>query len=169
MPAMLAVGVDYRLSDNLKVALGGNYYFDKSADYGHKVDHDLNPRTPATHIDNSDIIENNGMSIQGGLEFNISDNLLVSGGYVYANKGVNSRYQSDMTFGNATHTIGAGGALSVTDNIKINLGASYTSYVKNSRTVDHIVEVAGTPVNITAKETYKKNTIVFGLGVDFSF
>ena len=169
MPAMLAVGVDYRLSDNLKVAFGGNYYFDKSADYGHKVDHDLNPRTPAVHIDNSDIIENNGMSIQGGLEFNISDNLLVSGGYVYANKGVNNRYQSDMTFGNATHTIGAGGALSVTDNIKINLGASYTSYVENSRTVDHIVEVAGTPVNITAKESYKKSTILFGLGLDFSF
>jgi opacity protein-like surface antigen len=74
-----------------------------------------------------------------------------------------------MTFGNATHTIGAGGALSVTDNIKINLGASYTSYVKNSKTVDHIVKVGDTPVNITAKETYKKNTIVFGLGVDFSF
>jgi long-subunit fatty acid transport protein len=169
MPAMLAVGVEYKLSDNLKVALGSNYYFDKSADYGHKVDHDLNPRTPAVHIDNSDIIENNGMSIQGGLEFNISDNLLVSGGYVYANKGVNSRYQSDMTFGNATHTFGAGGALSVTDNIKINLGASYTSYVKDSKTVDHIVEVAGAPVNIPAEETYTKNTIVFGLGVDFSF
>jgi long-subunit fatty acid transport protein len=169
MPAMLALGVEYRLSPDFKVALGGDYYFDKSADYGHKVDADLNPRTPATHIDNSDIIENNGMSIAGGLEFKISDKLLVSGGYVYANKGVNSKYQSDMTFGNATHTFGAGGALAVTDNFKINLGASYTAYVKDTKTIDHIVEVAGTPINISADETYKKSTFVLGLGLDFSF
>jgi len=32
MPAMLAVGIDYRLSSKLKVSLGGNYYFDKTAD-----------------------------------------------------------------------------------------------------------------------------------------
>ncbi len=82
--------------------------------------------------------------------------MLVSGGYVYANQGVNSTYQSDLTFGNATHTIGAGGALSVTDNIKINLGASYTSYVKNSKTVDHLVEVARVPVNIAARKPIKK-------------
>ena len=51
------------------------------------------------------------MSLQGGAEINLTDNLLVSAGYVYANQGVNSMYQSDLTYGLATHTIGAGGAL----------------------------------------------------------
>lgn len=164
MPAMLAIGADYKIS-NLKVSLGGNYYFDKSADYGHKVDDDLNSATPTVHIDNSDIIESNGMSIQAGLEYKLSDKLLMSGGYVYANKGVNSKYQSDLTFGNATHTFGYGGAYSVNDKIKINLGASYTMYMEDKKTVHHFL---GT-TDLLPTETYSKSTLVLGLGVDVSF
>jgi long-subunit fatty acid transport protein len=33
MPAMLALGVDYKLSSDLKLSVGTNYFFDKSADY----------------------------------------------------------------------------------------------------------------------------------------
>jgi len=156
MPAMLAVGVDYRLS-NIKLSLGGNYYFDKSADYGHKID--------GVHVDNSEIIESNGMSLQAGLEYNISDNLLVSAGYVYGNLGVNSLYQSDLTFGNATHTFGAGGAFSITDMIKINLGASYTMYLENEKSVNHFLG----ELNLLPTETYSKSTMVVGVGVELSF
>ncbi|MCU0472663.1 MAG: hypothetical protein MUC93_04750 [Bacteroidales bacterium] len=167
MPAMLSIGIDYRLSPKLKVALGGNYFFDKTADYGHKVDADLNPATPVVHIANSDIIGNNGMSIQGGLEYNISDKLLVSGGYVFANKGVNSKYQSDLTYGLSTHTIGAGGAYAFNDKIKINLGCAYTKYMDDTKTIDHIL--SGTATNIQADETYRKSTVVFGVGIDMRF
>jgi long-subunit fatty acid transport protein len=169
MPAMIAIGVDYRIIPKLKISVGGNYYFDKSADYGHSVDADLNPTTPTTHISNSDIVENNGMTLQGGLEYNISDKLLVSGGYIYGNLGINSKYQSDMTFDNATSTFGLGGAYSIGDKIKINLGASYTMYSKDEKTVDHMVKVGTTYVNFPAKETYVKNTIMFGIGLDLSF
>jgi len=165
MPAMLAVGVDYTLS-KLKLAFGANYYFDKSADYGHKIDNDLDPATPTVHIDNSEIIESNGMSVHGGLEYHISDNLLISGGYAWANKGVNSLYQSDLTFANATHTFGGGAAYSVNDMIKINLGASYTMYLEDEKDVNH--NFLGI-TNVQAKETYKKSTMVVGVGVELSF
>jgi long-chain fatty acid transport protein len=164
MPAMLAVGVDYRLA-NLKLSLGGNYYFDKSADYGHKTDDDLNPATPTVHIDNSEIIESNGMSLQGGLEYNVSENLLVSAGYIYGNKGVNSLYQSDLTFGNATHTFGGGGAFSLNDLLRINLGVSYTMYLEDEKTVNHLLGA----VNMLPTETYSKSTLVVGVGVELSF
>jgi len=164
MPAMLTIGADYRIS-NLKISLGGNYFFDKSSDYGHKIDDDLNSTTPTVHIDNSEIIESNGMSIQGGLEYKLSDNMLMSGGYVYANKGVNSLYQSDLTYGLAKHTIGYGGAYSVNENIKINIGASYTLYMEDSKSVHHFLG----PIDMLPTETYSKNTLVLGLGVDISF
>ena len=65
------------------------------------------------------------MSLQGGAEVKPDQKIfLSSAGYVYANQGVNSMYQSDLTYGLATHTFGAGGAYSITDNIKINLGGS---------------------------------------------
>jgi long-chain fatty acid transport protein len=167
MPAMLTVGINYKLSSNLKVALGGDYFFDKSADYGHMIDADLNPQTPPTHIANSEIIANNGMSVHGGLEYNISDNFLVSGGYIWSNKGVNDLYQSDLTYGLATQTFGAGGAYCITDKIKLNLGASYTLYTDGTSTVDHIFSATGS--NIPSTQTYKKNTFLFGIGLDLSF
>jgi Long-chain fatty acid transport protein len=164
MPALLTIGVDYKLS-KLKISIGGDYYFDKTADYGHMIDADLNSSTPVTHIANKNIIANNGMSVEGGLEYNITDKFLVSGGYVYANKGVNSQYQSDLTYGLATHTFGAGGAYSINENIKINLGASYTLYMDDSKTVHHFL---GT-LDMQPKETYSKSTILFGIGLDMKF
>ena len=133
MPAMLAVGVDYKFPSSLVVSLGMNYFFDKTANYGHKVDADLNSATPTTFIANSDIIDQNGMSFSGGLEYNLSEKLLVSGGYVWANQGVNSKYQSDLTYGLATQTFGAGGAYSFTDKIQLNLGAGFTMYMKTQK------------------------------------
>jgi len=163
MPAMLAVGVNYKLA-NLKLSLGGNYYFDKSADYGHKIDDDLNSATPTVHVNNSEIIESNGMSLQGGLEYNVSENWLVSAGYVYGNKGVNSLYQSDLTFGNATHTFGGGGAFTL-NNLRINLGASYTMYLEDEKSVNHFLGAT----NLLPTETYTKSTMVVGVGVELSF
>jgi long-subunit fatty acid transport protein len=165
MPAMISVGLDYRLSTSLKLSLGSNYYFDKSADYGHKYDNDLNSATPTVHIANKDIITKNGMSVQGGLEYNISEKLLVSCGYIYSNQGANKLYQSDLNYGLATQTFGIGGAYSITDKIQINLGLGYTAYKGNSKLVDHVMNTSLYQV----QESYGKSTKMIGVGVDFSF
>ena len=165
LPAMLTVGAELKLS-KIKIAVGGDYYFDKSSDYGHYID--LTPQNStdySVHIDNSEIIANNGMSLQAGAEISLTEKLLASAGYVYSNKGVNSLYQSDLNYDLASHTIGAGGAYLITDKIKINLGASYTMYMKDSKDVAHYLG----SVNMLPKETYNKTALVFGLGLDFSF
>ncbi len=165
MPAMISVGLDYKLSTSLKLSLGSNYYFDKSADYGHKYDNDLNSATPTVHIANKDIISKNGMSVQGGLEYNLSEKLLVSCGYVYANQGANKLYQSDLTYGLATQTFGIGGAYSINDKIQINLGLGYTRYKGNSKMIDHVMNTSVYEV----QESYGKSTKMIAVGVDFSF
>jgi long-chain fatty acid transport protein len=165
MPATLAVGVDYKLSSSLKLALGSNYFFDKTADYGHT--HQADSETPPAHIKNSDIIANNGFDIEGGLEYNISDKLLVSGGYIWANKGVNKKYQSDITHMLGSQTFGAGGAYSINDKVQINLGVSYTIYKKDTETVDHIF--TPTETDIQSRESYSRNAFIIGAGVDFRF
>lgn len=168
MPAMLAVGIDYKVTPKVKLSLGSNYYFDKSADYGRKLDLDLNSSTPSTFVKNKDLIDDNGWSIQAGVEVNLSKKILVSTGYIYANQGVNHKYQSDLTYFLGTHTFGFGGAYAVTDKIRINVGGGFTSYIKDEKMVDHMF-MAPTPVNIPAKETYAKKTTMFGIGVDFRF
>jgi long-chain fatty acid transport protein len=165
MPAMLSVGIDYKVSPSLKLSLGSNYYFDKAANYGHTYDDDLNSSTPAVALSNEQIISKNGMSIQGGLEYNISQKLLISCGYVYANQGVNSLYQSDLNYGLGTQTFGIGGAYSFTDKIQVNLGFGYTRYEGNSKNVNHVFgSTLYQPI-----ESYGKSTKMIGIGVDFSF
>jgi long-subunit fatty acid transport protein len=168
MPALLSLGVDYKLSPNLKLALGANYYFDKSADFGHKIDDDLNGSTPTVFISNKDIIGSNGYSFQAGLEYNVTQKFLVSGGFILSNKGVNDNFQSDMNYYQASKTLGLGGAYNITDKIQLNVGVSTTLYTDATKTVDHMFQGA-TPINIPATETYKKNTIMGGIGLDFRF
>jgi long-subunit fatty acid transport protein len=102
-----------------------------------------------------------------GLECNLSEKLLISGGYVWANQGVNEKYQSDLTYGLATNTYGIGGAYKITPKILLNLGFGYTSYVNNDKLVDHVFSANGTVYK--PLETYGKNAMIFALGVDFSF
>lgn len=168
MPAMVAVGLDYKLSSNAKISLGSDYFFDKTANYGHTIDSDLNPSTPSTDVSNKDIIDHNGWSLQAGLEVNLSEKLLVSGGCVFANKGVNSNYQSDLTFGLATRTFGAGGAFKVWDNhLLINFGVSYTQYKKDENLMDHVF--SATDMIYQVRQTYNAKTMLFGVGLDFNF
>jgi long-chain fatty acid transport protein len=165
IPAMLSVGLGYKLSSNLSLSLGAYYFFDKQANYGHTYDYDHLSSTPSVAISNKDIITKNGMLVSGGLEYTVSPKLLLSCGYQYGNMGVNKLYESDLTYGNATHTFGIGGAYSVTDKIQINLGLGYTRYIGNSKIVDHVI---GSSL-FEATESYGKSTKMIGLGVDFKF
>jgi long-chain fatty acid transport protein len=167
MPAMLALGVDYKITPGIKICLGSMYFFDKTANYGHLVDLDHNPSTPETFISNKDIINDNGWDIEAGLEVKLSEKFLISGGYIYANKGVNNLYQSDITYQLASNTYGIGGAYSPTKNLQINLGANYTGYVKDGQTIEHLF--SATETLIPANQTYWKNALIFAIGVDFSF
>jgi long-subunit fatty acid transport protein len=113
------------------------------------------------------MVDQNGVDFSGGLEVYLSDKLLVSGGYIWANKGVNRLYQSDLTFANSTQTFGFGGAYSIMKNLKVNLGASITSYKMDAGTVDHVFSATNTLYMPT--ETRTKTTWLFGVGVDLSF
>lgn len=165
MPAMLTMGTELKFT-KFKVNAGINYYFDKSSDYGHFTDATPQNSTDyLVHQENSKIIENNGLSLQAGAEINLTDKLLASTGYSFANQGVNSLYQSDLTYGLATHTLGIGGAYSITDNIKVNLGGAYTMYMEDSKSVNHFLG----GVDLLPTETYKKKTLIVGIGLDLSF
>ena len=165
MPAMISVGFNYKLSPSLKVSFGTYYFFDKQANYGHKYDNDLISSTPSIAISNKDIISKNGMLVSGGLEYTLSQKLLLSCGYQYGNIGVNKLYHSDLTYGLATHTFGIGGAYSITDKIQVNLGLGYTRYLGNSKTISHVMNTSV----YEATESYGKSTKMIGLGVDFKF
>lgn len=158
IPATLTAGVNYTIGDKLKVSVGGHYYFDKAADYGKKID--------GEYVDNDQVIDNNFFEIAGGLEYSISDNILVSGGYLRTQTGVNANYQSDLSYSLSTHTLGFGGAYKFSEKVMLNLGVGYTMYDDGTLDLTHMTAL-GTTANIT--ESYDKDNLFIAVGLDFSF
>nr|MDA3954748.1 outer membrane protein transport protein [Bacteroidales bacterium] len=161
MPALLTVGVDYKMSEKFLVSTGVHYYFDESANYGYK---DANDNA----VKNSDVFNTNYWEWALGLEYNISDKLLLSAGYLRAQSGLKAEYQTDLNYKISSNSFGLGGAFAVTPKIDLNLAVAYTMYIEDARTYDY--NVAGSPLNVESiTETYNRSNLFFGLGLDFKF
>lgn len=167
LPAMLSTGIEYMISQNLNLSAGSDYYFDKAADYGHFASGEIYSSTPTLPLSNSEIIDKNGISVHTGIEYLITEKLLLSCGYSWANKGVNNNYQSDLNFALASHNFGFGGEYSLNKKTRINLGAAYTFYIDDSKTINH--PVFGSSEIINATEAYSKNRLILAAGIDLSF
>lgn len=154
MPALLSVGASYKATPKLNIAGGIHYYFDKSADYGKAIG--------GERVDNSEVIDNNFIEIALGLEYDLTDNFLVSAGYLRAQTGVNEKYHSDLSHSLSTNSIGLGGRYAINEMIALNLGFLMTLYEEDSKDVNY--GLLG-----TATEVYNRELMVFAVGLDFKF
>jgi long-chain fatty acid transport protein len=158
LPAMLSLGVNYKVIPKLNILAGVHYYFDKSANYGKTLD--------GEYVANSKVIDKNYYELALGLEYDLTEKLLVSGGYLLAKSGVSQSYQTDMSFDLTSSTVGLGFCYKLTGNLKVNVGGAYTKYVDGVKDYN-VVSLVGTTVPV--KDTYFMKNVFFGLGVDFSF
>ncbi len=159
MPAFLSVGAEYALTDKITLDLGTHYYFDRSVNYGKKVN--------SLAVDNKAVIDKNYLELAGGLQFKVNDKILVSAGYLNTQSGVNKDYQSDLSYSLSTNTFGFGGQYSFSENLKLNVGYAYTAYKKADLTYEH--SLTGVPQPISYNETFWKNTQIIAVGLDISF
>ena len=153
MPAILAVGVNFKPIDKLMLSGSFDYYFDKNVDYDGQKKVDLN------------MIDKNFLEFGLGAEYSLSEKLRVSAGWVATSTGVNSNYQNDQTYSTNTNSFGAGIGYRITSMIDLNIGGQYTFYKEGTKDFSHML---GTfPVTVT--ETYNKTTWLVGVGLDFYF
>ncbi|MCX6326989.1 MAG: hypothetical protein NT144_10140 [Bacteroidia bacterium] len=154
MPAMLAVGANFKPFDKLMLSGSFGYYFDKKVDYDGQSDLVLNK------------IDKNFIEFGLGAEYGLSEKLRVSAGWVHTITGVNSNYQSDMTYSTNTNSFGGGFGFRISPMIDLNLGGQYTVYEEGTKSFGHALSPT---VSIPIVETYKKNTWLIGVGLDISF
>ena len=138
MPAIFATGISYKVSPKLKVETDFNYYFNTNADWDGNED----------NVDN-------GMNAGLGVEYQLSDKLLASVGYIYDTKGVKEAYQNDIDFTLDNHSIGAGFNYKLNDKMNIDFGVSNTFYIEDKK------EFAG------YTETYNKTSLDVAIGVSY--
>ncbi|MFK5854721.1 MAG: outer membrane protein transport protein [Bacteroidota bacterium] len=151
LPAMFSIGMDYQLTDPLKLSLTYHTYMDKNTGWAHPED---SPKE----------IDKNFWEFAIGLEYDINEKVLVSGGYLHAETGVNQHYQSNLGFSLTSNTFALGGAYKFNDVFKLNIGAYYVMYDKANYT-----QYEGSGNNTIAyEETYLKSTFTAAIGVDIS-
>lgn len=152
MPAMLSIGVNYKFTDDFSAQVGYHTYFDKGADWS-EID------GPAGKIS---IIDKNYLEIGLGLEYNLSEQLLISAGFLRAQTGVNDYYHDDMSYSLSSNTIGIGGAYKINDMLTLQLGGYYAMYEDGTITEPF----SGTGLY---NQTYDKSNLGISVGLDISF
>lgn len=151
IPAILSVGVGYKAMEKMRLSAGMHYYFDKNATI---------ESAPGVKKE----IDGNLYEIALGGEYDITDKVLVSAGYLYAKTGVGQGYQTDLSHSLTSNTVGFGGAFKATEKMLINLGMLYTMYTSDSKTITY-----SNYGGLTAKESYNRTNIVFSVGIDYHF
>ena len=160
LPGMFTLGAQLKPLKNLTASVGFDYYLDKSAYYGH-IDEG------GEQINNESTIDNNTYTISASLEYKLLGILGVSAGYSNGSLGVNDSYQSDLSYGLKSQTVGGGVFVDVGEIVTINAGVSYTMYDDYSKSQSYLP--AGFPQAVPFTDTYGKNTIIVAFGVDISF
>ena len=153
IPAMLSIGLDYKIAEPVKVSLGFHTYFDDKTGWAEE----------AANAGKNEIY-NNFWEFAIGLEGNITEKFLLSGGYLRAVTGANQYYQSNLGFSLSTNTFAFGGAYRFNDTFKLNLGGYYVMYDEMKYNESY---PEGSPT-IPYTETYLKSTFAVAIGLDIA-
>ena len=147
-PALFTVGGQWSITPSVRVMAGYHQFFDKSA---HWYNHDEKK------------LDGNTWEYNGGVEWDVNDKLLVSGGFQKTNYGLSDEYMNDMSFVVSSYTYGLGLRYKVSDKVKVNVAYFQTNYDTYKQDV--------TPVatNATTHNDYTRTNRVFGVGVDIDF
>jgi hypothetical protein len=149
IPALLTIGVEYKVNPGLKVSGGFHHFFDSNAKMAN---------------DKQQYINGGISEYLLGAEYDINQTLLVSAGGQVTRSGVTDNYQTDMSYSLNSYSIGLGGAVKLTPNLRLNIAYFFTNYDKWTKNTTNYNEttLAGTDV-------FNRTNKVFGIGVDWKF
>ncbi|MBN2214686.1 MAG: outer membrane protein transport protein [Bacteroidales bacterium] len=145
IPGTISLGVAVKPINKLLVSADMYYYLEKSADWEGR----------------QDSLDANGFELALGLQYNLTEKLAVSGGFLYTKPGTTPAYNNDLSFNVQSSMFGLGGSYKLNDMIEINLGGAYTIYKDGEK------DLTRNTLNFT--ETYDKSTWIVSAGVNLFF
>lgn len=142
LPAMMALGVSYELTDRITLLTSGNYYFIK----------DANRNGCYENYDN-------GYEISVGVDYKLNDKWTLMAGYQYTDTGANENTYKDTDYALDADMYGVGVKYTPDETKEFIVSYAYVDY-KN-----------GTAVNERGQETttFKKEVDAIGLSATFKF
>jgi hypothetical protein len=151
IPALLTVGAQYDVIEPVTVSVGYHHFFDSNAKMAN---------------DKQKYINGGTSEYLAGIEWRINKLFLISAGGQITRTGVTDDYQTDLSYALHSSTICVGGAVNVTEKIRINIGYLYSFYQDWTRNTSYTVS---NDVKLPVTDVFGKTNKTFGVGVDFRF
>lgn len=157
IPALLTAAVGYEFLPTLRATVEYHHFFDKQAGMADVlVDGKL--------VGKESTLKRGTNEFLAGVEWDVTKQLSISGGYQRTDYGLSDDFQTDTSFSCDSYSIGLGAALRMTKHLTLNVAyfwTNYSDYTKQSTNYNGL-PLAGTDV-------YSRTNKVFGLGVDYKF
>ena len=155
MPGIATLGAQYEVLPSLRVMAGAHYYFDKNA---HMAD------------EKQKRLSHNTWEWNAGVEYDISDKLLVSTGFQKTNYGLgDGSFLNDMSFVTSSYSLGIGAKIQVANNMKLNVAYFQTFYDTFHKEYSQTFEAAGKTITAECTDDFTRTNKVFGVGLDIDF
>jgi long-subunit fatty acid transport protein len=151
IPALLSVGAQYKLTNDLSCMVGYHQFFDKSANWDGL----------------EDSLTANSFEFGVGLEYKITSKLLVSAGFLMTGNGAENAYQSDMSYTLPSNSFTFGGKYALMNNLDLNLGFVLVNYNDGEKLSNH--NVGGSGLLLPANYTFEKSSYLLAIGFDYTF
>ena len=143
LPAMMALGISYELTDRITLLTSGNYYFIKDANRNGCYDY-----------------YDNGYEVSIGIDYKLNDKWTLMAGYQYTDTGANEKTYKDTDYALDADMYGIGVKYTPDETKEFIVSYAYVDY-KNGTAVDHSTGAKTT--------TFKKEVNAIGLSATFKF
>ncbi len=147
IPAILSFGLEYSLLPELRLMISSHMFFDKNANWEGR----------------EKLVDSNSYDIAAGLEYDITNTILISAGYLYSKLGLSEDYQNDLSYDLDSNSFGFGGRVKLTPTLDLDLGFIYSDSKDDSK------EILYPGFGSSFTETYKKSTWAFSVGLGYTF
>ncbi len=154
-PALLAAAVSRHFGP-VKVTAQWHHYFDKAAKNSFTINN-----AQGNYNGQYCTIKGNTNEYMLGVEWSITDRLLISAGTQRTQLNMNKDYYSDMNYSISSWSVGIGAAYKICDAVRINLGYMPTIY-------DEVTSV-GQASGLDFKDLYQRTSHAWGIGLDLKF
>ena len=153
LPAVLGVGLSYRILPTVTAAVSYNHFFEKSANMAG---------------DKQKTLKGNTSEYLFGVEWNALDWLDVSGGVQITRKGVSDAYQSNIHFDMSSTSYGLGVGLHLTKEAQLNLAYMISSYGDHKKAVSTYAAQPALGIALPGSEVYSRKNQIFSIGLDYT-
>lgn len=152
-PALLTVGAQWSIIDNVRLNLGYHHFFDTDAHW---------------YNNSQDLLDGGTNEYLGGVEWDITPRLTVSGGGQLTRYQLTDAYMNDMSFVVNSYSFGLGLSYKVTDAVKLSAAYFQTNYENyDMKTPEQNMESLGLTVP-AGKNTFTRTNRVLGIGCEIT-